>query len=124
MTPESTHRIEALETRVERIEDTTRTDIVAIHNKLDGLATLLNQALVAGAKQACPSPGACINLARDLEHAMKILNANTLRVERLELELIKLNQQKAWVTGAWAAVVLIASALGGIASLLISKLWK
>jgi hypothetical protein len=46
-----------------------------------------------------------------------------LRVERLELELIKLNQQKAWVIGAWSAIAFFSSVVGAIVAFVISKIW-
>lgn len=106
-------RIEKLEVRVDRLETSIANDLRRIFEKLETLG-------VSAAKNACPSPGACISLGNDLEHGMKLLTAVTLRVERLELQLIALNQQKAWIMGAWAVVAIIAAAIGSLGGIIIA----
>lgn len=110
--PDESHRIEALETRVERIEDCNRTDIAAIHAKLDGLTTLINSVLVGAAKSACPSPGACITLAEKLTSQITAHNATMLRVERLELKLMEVEKWQWKFVGALSAVIFIATMFG------------
>lgn len=85
----SDQQIEKLDDRVTRLEEAYRADIITLHAKIDGLTTLLNQSLVANAKQACPSPGACIVLSEKLTAQVSAHNATMLRVERLELQIIE-----------------------------------
>jgi uncharacterized protein (UPF0335 family) len=106
-------RIDKLEDRVDRLETSIANDLRRIFEKLEKLS-------IDGARTACPSPGACINLSNDLTHGMKLLTAVTLRVERLELQLIALNQQKAWIMGAWAVVAIIAAAIGSLGGIIIA----
>lgn len=106
-------RIEKLEDRVDRLETSIAADLRRIFEKLEVLS-------VENAKNACPKPGACINLGNDLEHLLKAHNATMLRVERLEIQLIALNQAKAWIMGAWAVVAIIAAAIGSLGGIVIA----
>ena len=103
MTP--TDQIDKLEDRVTRLEDRTQTDIVAIHAKLDSLLTIINKALVDGAKNACPSPGACVTLAVDLRNQIVAHNATMLRVERLELRILDMEKWQGRTIGAIAVLI-------------------
>jgi uncharacterized protein (UPF0335 family) len=109
-------RINSLERRADRLEDKVDKTLGKIFEKLDELSGSV-------AKQACPSPGACVSLSNELQHVVAAHNATMLRVERLELELIKLNQQKAWVIGAWSAIAFFSSVIGAIVAFIISKVW-
>ncbi len=106
---------------MDRFEDDfakqVRDDVRAIYNKLNELA-------IASARQACPSPGACVSLSAELQHVIAAHNATMLRVERLELDLIKLNQQKAWIIGAWSTIAFLSSVIGAAATFIISKIWR
>jgi hypothetical protein len=117
MTTHDHDRIDTLESRMDRFETGVAQDIRNIFEKINTLA-------LASAKQACPDPGACVGLGRELHHMLAAHNATMLRVERLELELIKLNQQKAWIIGAWSTVAFVASVVGAVLTLIIGKLWK
>jgi uncharacterized protein (UPF0335 family) len=109
-------RINSLERRADRLEDKVDKTLGKIFEKLDELSAIV-------AKQACPSPGACVSLSNELQHVVAAHNATMLRVERLEIELIKLNQQKAWVIGAWSAIAFFSSVVGAIVAFIISKVW-
>jgi hypothetical protein len=105
-------QIEKLEIRVDRLEESYKSDIVAIHSKLDGLTTLLNQSLVSNAKHACPSPGACIILGEKLDSQSKLLNANVLRVERLELRMMDIEKWQGKLTASITVIVTIITIFG------------
>jgi hypothetical protein len=92
------------------------------HEVLEKIFDKLNALEVLVTKQACPSPGACVGLGDKLQSAILAHNATMLRVERLELELIKLNQQKAWLLGVWSAIAFIAGIIGSIGTLVVAKL--
>ncbi len=109
----SEDRIEKLEDRVDRLETSIAADLRRIFEKLETLS-------IEGAKNACPKPGACLNLGNDLEHLLRAHNATMLRVERLEIQLIALNQQKAWIMGAWAVVAIIAAAIGSLGGIFVA----
>jgi len=109
-------RIDALETRMDRFEDTVGQDIRRIFEKLDALTE-------ASHRNHCPTPGACITLSAELQHVLKAHNSTMLRVERLELELIRLNQQKAWIVGAWTVIAFFASIVGAAITFVVGKLW-
>jgi uncharacterized protein (UPF0335 family) len=110
-------RIDYLEERMTRFETGVAADIKQIFEKINALA-------LSTLKTACPSPGACVGLSAELQHIIAAHNATMLRVERLEIELIKLNQQKAWIIGAWSSVAFVASIVGGVVTFVISKLWR
>lgn len=117
-------RIDKLEARVDRIE-------AAFDQKLDAIYEKVNALTVASVKQACPSPGACVQLGRDLETSMKFLTACTERVERLELKLIevdryaitefhKLEKTKAWLIGVWSGIAFVSSIIGAGLAILVN----
>jgi len=114
MSPEQSDRIERIENRVDRME----------HEVLEKIFDKLNALTLIVTKQTCPSPGACVGLSEKLQQAIIAHNATMLRVERLELEIIKINQQKAWILGCWSAIAFIAGAIGSIGTLVISKFLK
>ena len=103
MTP--TEQIDKLDERVTRLEDRTQTEIVAIHGKLDSMLAILNKAMVDGAKNACPSPGACITLGVDLRNQIVAHNATMLRVERLELRILDMEKWQGRTIGAIAVLI-------------------
>lgn len=125
MTTPNEDRIERLENRVDKIEDRINVNLQKIMEALEELR-------VASVKGACPAPGACVGLGKELEHAITSHNATMLRVERLELKLLemermammesrrvenqfhKIDTQKAWVLGAWSVVALAASIVGAL----------
>ena len=106
-------RFEQLEDRVTRLETQLAADIRRIFEKLEALT-------VSSVKGACPSPGACVQLGSELQHVIVAHNATMLRVERLEIQLIKLNQQKAWLLGVWSAVAFFSSIVGALIAVLIN----
>jgi hypothetical protein len=112
MTQESIDRIDRIENRVDHME---REVLQKIFDKLESLTIIVT-------KQSCPSPGACIGLSDKLQQAIHYNTSTNLRVERLELELIKLNQQKAWLLGCWSAIAFFAGILGSIGTILVSKI--
>ena len=103
-------RIDMLEGRVDKLESTISADLRRIFDKLETLTTEGGKSGVATAKDLC--------------HVISAHNATMLRVERIEIELIKLNQQKAWILGAWSVVALVSSIAGAITTFLVTKLWK
>ena len=108
-------RIEALENRVDKIEDTNRNDIATLHTKIDGLVTSINNVLVAAAKApVCPAPGSCMTLNVTVQELIKAHNATMLRVERLELKLLELQMWRWKFVGALSAVIFIATMFGPI----------
>ena len=106
-------RIDKLEGRVDRLE-------TSISEELKWIRKSIEEMKIAAVKTACPSPGACIGLGQELQHVIKAHNATMLRVERLEIQLIAINQQKAWIMGAWAVVAIIASAIGALGGIVIA----
>ena len=110
MTP--TEQIEKLDDRVTRLEDRYQSDVVAIHVKLDALATLLNKSFVEQAKNSCPSPGACITLAADLKGQIVAHNATMLRVERLELRMMDLEKWQGRLLGGLSVVMVFLTLFG------------
>ena len=128
MTPtrdtDSDSRIERLERRVDKIED-------LINVQLQRIFEAINALTVEGVKNACPSPGACVNLTKELAHSIKAHDATMMRVERIELKMIdidremvdkfhKIETQKAWVLGAWSVIAFCAAIVGALATILIS----
>lgn len=137
-------RIDRLEERVDRLEVGTNAAIQkmtdGIDSKLAKIFEKLDTLALDGVRHACPSPGACIGLSQELTHAVKYLDANTKRVERLELEILKIERnsseristlesdtnrgfhkievQKAWVFGAWSVVAFLAAVVGAIGTIL------
>ena len=114
-------RIERLEDRVTRLETSIDSKLAQIFEKLNALT-------LDGVKNACPAPGACIGLGKELEHVLAAHNATMLRVERLELKMIEIERsttagfhrietQKAWILGAWSVVAFCAAIVGGIATI-------
>lgn len=103
-------RIDTLEDRVDKLENTISADLRRIFAKLEAIT-------IEGGKNG-------VATAKDLMHVTAAHNATMLRVERMEIELIKLNQQKAWILGAWTVVALVSSIAGAFITFLISKLWK
>lgn len=103
-------RIDMLEGRVDKLESTISADLRRIFDKLEALTTEGGKTGVATAKDLC--------------HVTAAHNATMLRVERLEIELIKLNQQKAWLLGAWTVVALVSSVIGAITTFLVTKFVK
>jgi hypothetical protein len=115
-------RIDQLEKRVEKIEDT-------ISVKLQHIFEALEELRASG-----------IGPGKDLEHAITAHNSTMLRVERLELKILdmerqavnesraterqfaKIDRQKAWVLGAWSAVAFFASAFGAVVTIAL-KTW-
>lgn len=144
--PEHQHeRIERLETRVDRIEDKVAADLSKIYTKLDEMSIVISKAAVRAAKAECPNPGACVQLSHDLSHTVKLLTAQTERVERLELKILdfdkarveadkqnvlalheiqkqfhKIERDKAWVLGAWTVMALIGGIVGTVLTITIS----
>lgn len=114
MTAEQSDRIDRIEVRVDRMEQRHEATLQKIFDKIESLTLVVT-------KQTCPSPGACVSLADKLEHALAGHNATMLRVERLELELIKLNQQKAWILGCWSTIAFLGGILGSIGTYIVSK---
>jgi len=107
-------RIDKLEHRVDRLETSIEAKLNAIFEKLNTLA-------VDTVRNACPAPGSCVKLGGDMEYLLKSHNATMLRVERLELQLISINQQKAWILGAWSVVAIIAAAIGSLGGIVLSN---
>jgi hypothetical protein len=141
----SDDRIDKLETRVDRLEDRIATDITKIFEKLDALTNSVNVNALRAAKAECPNPGACVQLSNDLTHTVKLLTAQTERVERLELKMLefdrarvesdkinilamqgvkeefhKIDKQRAWVLGVWSAIAFFASVIGAVLTVIIS----
>jgi len=124
-------RIDKLEDRVTRLE-------TSIEAKLNQIFEKLNTLTVEGVKNACPSPGACLQLSHELTHAVKYLEATTQRTERLELKILemertavedakkttetfhKIEVQKAWVLGAWSVIAFFAAIVGALITILIN----
>ena len=100
-------QIDLLEERVTRLEEQTRNDIVLIHTKLDKLLAAINDAAISSAKHSCPSPGACIGLGADLRNQVVLLNANTLRVERLELRMMELEKWQGRLFGGATVIMTV-----------------
>ena len=98
-------QIERLESRVDRLEDQYRTDVTAIHAKLDTLVNSINAALVKSAKSECPSPGACIGLGLELKNQVIAHNATMLRVERLELRILDMEKWQGRTIGGMAVLI-------------------
>ena len=94
----SDQRIDKLEERVNRIDDSIWTELKSINEKL----TLLQ---VSEAKNHCPVPGKCLTLDTALGSAV-------LRIERLELALIDIDRWRNRMMGGLALVVLIATLFG------------
>lgn len=137
MTVESdnTHRLERLEKRVDKIEDSINVNLQRIFEALDEMR-------VSHAENKCPAPGACVGLGKELEHAIVAHNATMLRVERLELAILKVEQltimesrnterkfaqldtQKAWILGAWSVVAFLASIIGAVAVIALRQLFE
>ena len=134
MPPQSDEdRIDRLEKRVDKIEDSIDENLAKIFQALEELK-------VSGVKNACPAPGACVGLSSELQHAITAHNATMLRVERLELRILdaeklaiqesrkverefaKLEKQKAWVLGAWSVIALCAAIVGTLITLLTTYL--
>jgi len=103
MTPEE--RTAQLENRVDRLEDQYRNDIATIHSKIDILVTTINASSVAVAKNACPSPGACIGLSSKLEAAIVAHTSTMLRVERLELRILAIETWQWKTIGAIGVIM-------------------
>jgi hypothetical protein len=132
---ERSDRVERLEKRVDKIEDLVAANLQRIFEALEELK-------IDGVRNACPSPGACLQLSHDLTSAIKYLDATTQRVERLELKILdlerekmretqrvqeefhKLNVQKAWILGVWSAVAFFASVIGAGITIWINHLLK
>jgi hypothetical protein len=114
-TPESP-RVDAIEHRLDRLENNLSTDLRRIFQKLESLT-------LEGVRQACPNPGACVGLSKELENQIAAHNATMLRVERLEIQLIELHQERAKLVGIWTAVAFMASIFGGAIAFVIGKLW-
>jgi len=109
-----TKQVELLEERVNRLEDRTNSEIVAIHSKLDSLSTLINQVLVATAKRECPSPGACITLGEKLQNQIAAHNATMLRVERLELRMMDLEKWQGRLIGGVSVLMVVLTLFGPV----------
>ena len=103
MTPDE--RTAHLETRVDRLEDQYRADVVAIHAKMDNLVSAVNSSLVRAVKAECPAPGSCLTLS-------PMLTAMTARVERLELRILSIEKWRGWITGIGAVLVVIVTLFG------------
>jgi chromosome segregation ATPase len=114
--PESP-RIDALENRIDRLEVNISNDLRRIFDKLEALT-------LDTTRNACPSPGACVGLSKELENQIRAHNATMLRVERLEIQLIELHQERAKLVGIWTAIAFIASLLGGAFVFVVGKLWN
>lgn len=119
------------EDRIERYEDR----VTRIEAKLDQIFAMMNSLSIAGVKNACPSPGACTGLSKELEHVIIAHNATMLRVERAELKTLeiermmvsqfhKIEKQKAWVLGAWSVVAFCAAIVGAIGTIAINHMLK
>jgi hypothetical protein len=106
-------RIDKIENRVDRLETSIAEELRRIFTKLESLA-------LEHVQTKCPAPGACVGLGKELEHVIVAHNATMLRVERLEIQLIALNQQKAWIMGAWAVVAIVAAAIGSLGGIIIA----
>jgi len=117
MSTDQSDRIDRIEHRVDRMETKHEEGLEKIYDKLNALT-------LAVTKQSCPSPGACIGLGEKLQQSIVAHNATMLRVERLELELIKLNQQKAWVLGAWSGIAFVGGIIGSLITFFATKLIK
>lgn len=123
---DNTHRIERLENRVDKIEE-------SINKHLQRIFESLEELRVHNAENKCPAPGMCVALSKELQNAITAHNATMLRVERLELDILKveklvqaesrtverqfskLETQKAWLLGAWSVVAFLASIVGAVA---------
>jgi hypothetical protein len=132
-------RIEKLEDRVTRLE-------LSIESKLAMIFEKVNQLSLDSVKNACPSPGSCVTLSKELdhacvkfskelEHAIVSHNATMLRVERMELKLLeidrmtiagfhKIETQKAWVLGAWSVVAFFAAVIGAVGGIVVNHWLK
>ena len=100
-------QIEKLDDRVTRLEHQSREDIVAIHQKLDTLTNKINESLVSQAKRDCPAPGSCLVLSEQLKAAVTAHNSTMLRVERLELRMMKQENGSSKMFGGLAVLVVV-----------------
>jgi hypothetical protein len=121
---ELARRITQLEVRADKLENSIDAKLALIFDKLNALT-------LDTVRNACPSPGACVGLGKELEHAITAHNATMLRVERLELKIMevdrralegfhKLETQKAWVLGAWSVIAFCAAIIGALATILVN----
>lgn len=106
-------QINRLDARIDRLESQWLEEIRRVHIKLDVLAE-------SGARNACPSPGACILLGERLEHQILAHNSTMLRVERLEIRMLAKDKKESWLLGAWAVIALFAAALGTVATIVVN----
>ena len=100
-------RTDKLEERVTRIENDLWAELKEIRAKIEAL-------IVRSAKNECPSPGACVSLGQKVDWITLSHDATMKRVERLELEIIRLGKRESWILGAAAVVSIIGSFAGSL----------
>lgn len=116
-------QLEKLDDRVTRLEERTNAEVIALHakldtkiagicTKLDEMLTILNNSLVANAKNSCPSPGACIGLGVELKAHIVAHNATMLRVERLELRMMDMEKWQGRLLGGLSVVMVVLTLFG------------
>ncbi len=93
-------RIDKLEERVNRIDD-------SIWAELKSIREILTSLQVSQAKHNCPAPGKCLMLDTALGSAV-------LRIERLELALIDIDRWRNRMMGGLALVVVVATLFGPV----------
>jgi hypothetical protein len=117
-------QLDALTERQNRTEARFEAAIKSIDTKLDALTAAINATMIDSARNHCPSPGACIGLSSELQHTIAAHNATMLRVERLEIQLIQLHQERAKIIGIWSSIAFMASIVGGGIAFIVGKLWN
>jgi hypothetical protein len=116
--------IARIDARITRLESSTSESMKSIGEKIDKLTDAINATMLDSARNHCPSPGACISLSAELQHTIAAHNATMLRVERLEIQLIQLHQERAKIIGVWSAIAFMASIVGGGIAFVVGKLWN
>jgi hypothetical protein len=111
MTPDP-ERIARLENRVDKIEGHLGVEVEKLSNKIDALGAVINNHLIAAAKNTCPAPGSCVALSTDLRHVIASHDQTMRKVLYLEGRILLIEKWQGRMIGGIAVLMVLLTLFG------------
>jgi hypothetical protein len=105
-------RIDRLESRVDKIEDHLSKEVEKFSMKIDALGAVINNHLIAAAKNHCPAPGSCVTLSSDLRHVIMSHDATMKKVLYLEGRILTIERWQGRMIGGIAVLMVVLTLFG------------